>query len=55
MGRIGKKGGFMGLESLLETGDIADAYSLNDLKVRGKSLFEDWLAEQSSVGNDTGQ
>lgn len=55
MGRVGKKGGFMGLESFLETGDVADTYSLNNLKVRGEGLFEDWLAEQSSVGNDTGQ
>lgn len=55
MGRVGEKGGFMGLESFLETGNVTDTYGLNNLEVRGKSLFEDWLAEQGSVGNDTSQ
>lgn len=55
VGRVGEKGSFMGLESFLETGNVTDTYGLNDLEVRGKSLFEDWLAEQGSVGNDTSQ
>lgn len=45
MGRVGEKGGFMGLESFLEIGNVIDMYGLNNLEVRGKSLFEDWFVE----------
>lgn len=55
VGRVGLKDLFIRRKRLLERSDVSTSDGLDDLKVRGKRVFENGFAECCAIGNDTGE